>query len=375
MYNGPLVDCDVHHDWSDPRDVSAYMSEGWQEYVRGPGREGDIGFVIDGGWANPHGFFREDEFPEGGGMPGSSPSLLVERLLDNRHITRAILTYSSGLFLANLPNPHFAAEIARAANRWTREQWLPVDDRLYGSILVGNQLPEVAAQEIYAYADDPRFVQVLMANNGLCKPFGHPTMDPIHRAAAETGRPIALHSFSAGGISPPSSAMGTSNYYIEYHAHGSQNIMAHLVSFLTNGVFEKYPTLRLLLVEGGTAWIPAMFWRLRDAFDQGARTEMPWLKRPPHEVLAEKVRTTTQPLEAPSDPAVLPPFLEAIGGEHFLCFSTDYPHWDADDPLYISDVLPSEWHQQVFYQNACDLYGWSRAEVEAETASRLARTA
>jgi hypothetical protein len=370
-----LVDCDIHHEWRTPRDVIEYMSEGWRSYVTGPDKEGDIALVIDQGIPNPHGVYREDEFPDEGGMPGSSVDVTVRNLLDREGITRGVLTYSSGLFLANMPNPHFAAEIARASNRWTNAEWLPNDSRLYGSIIVGNQLPEVAAEEIRAYADNPRFVQVLMANNGLTKPFGHPTMDPIHRAAAETGRPIALHSFSAGGIAPSPSGIGFPNYYIEYHALGCQNLMTHLVSFVTHGAFEKYPDLRLLLVEGGTAWIPAVYWRLRDLYDEGACAEMPWLKSAPHELLLERVMSTTQPIETPARPETLTDMLADVGGDRFLCFSTDYPHWDADDPTYVSELLPEEWYDRVFYQNACDLYGWDSAEVEAEATARRVATA
>jgi predicted TIM-barrel fold metal-dependent hydrolase len=316
--------------------------------------------------------FREDEFPEEGGMPGSSLALLASNLLDRHGITRAVLTYSTALFIANLPNPYFAAEIAAASNRWTAAEWLPADSRLYSSIIVGNQLPDLAAKEIHAYADNARFVQVMMANNGLTKPFGHPTMDPIHRAAAETGRPIAIHSFSAGGIAPLPSGGAYPNYYIEYHAHGCQNVMTHLVSFLANGVFEKYPNLRLLLTEGGTAWIPAIVWRLRDLYDEGAAEELPWLRSTMHDSLREHVMSTTQPLEAPTRPEVLTDMFSDIEGERFFCFATDYPHWDADEPLYVSRRVPASWHDSVFYKNACRLYGWSAESVEAEARSQMA---
>jgi predicted TIM-barrel fold metal-dependent hydrolase len=342
------------------------MSEGWRDYVMGPGREGDIALVIDQGIPNPHGVYREDEFPEQGGMPGSSVDLVIDHLLDGQSVTRGVLTHSSGLFLGNMPNPHFAAEIARAANRWTEAEWLSRDTRLYGSIMVGNQLPDVAAEEIRRYADNPRFVQVLMANNGLTKPFGHPTMDPIHRAAAETGMPIALHSFSAGGIAPSPSGNGFPNYYIEYHALGCQNLMTHLVSFLVHGVFDRYPDLRLFLVEGGIAWVPAIYWRLRELYEDGACADIPGLGAAPHELLLDRVRSTTQPIETPQAPATLTDMLEEVGGDRFLAFSTDYPHWDADDPTFVSDLLPASWHPSVFYRNACDLYGWSTAEVEKE---------
>jgi predicted TIM-barrel fold metal-dependent hydrolase len=44
--------------------------------------------------------------------------------------------------------------------------------------------------------------------------------------------------------------------------------------------------------------------------------------------------------------------------EDKLVYSSDYPHWDADEIDYLSTRLPSEWHDRVFFQNACRLYGW-----------------
>jgi hypothetical protein len=43
-----------------------------------------------------------------------------------------------------------------------------------------------------------------------------------------------------------------------------------------------------------------------------------------------------------------------------LCFSTDYPHWDADTPAYIRRRLPPEWHRKVFYENALSALRWSQ---------------
>jgi len=38
-------------------------------------------------------------------------------------------------------------------------------------------------------------------------------------------------------------------------------------------------------------------------------------------------------------------------------FSTDYPHWDQDDPRYAFKVqLPLEWQEQIYKTNARQLY-------------------
>jgi len=362
MYDGPIIDCDVHHKWDTTEEILPFMSREWHDYVKAPGRDGEAPMVVEGGFQNPHGVFREDSYPPNGGSPGSDAAFLASHLFDDMGITRAVLTYNTALFAANLPNPFFAAEVARAANAWTCDRWLPVDDRLYSSIVVVNQLPQVAAAEIRRMATNPRFVQVVMANNALTMPFGHPLMDPVHKAAAECDLPIALHSFSAGGVAQPPSALGYPNYYLEYQTLGCQNLMTHLVSFLVNGVFERYPDLHLVLVEGGCAWVPPLLWRLDEEYDRTPH-ELPALKRRPSEYVREHVSMTTQPLEAPTDPAALVALLASVDGEHIMQFATDYPHWDADEPVYIQDLLPESWHKRVFYQNAAELYGWNEGDL------------
>jgi uncharacterized protein len=52
--------------------------------------------------------------------------------------------------------------------------------------------------------------------------------------------------------------------------------------------------------------------------------------------------------------------LESIGGvEDMLCFSTDYPHHDTDDPDHAARRLPPAWWEKVFHCNALRAYGWS----------------
>jgi predicted TIM-barrel fold metal-dependent hydrolase len=55
------------------------------------------------------------------------------------------------------------------------------------------------------------------------------------------------------------------------------------------------------------------------------------------------------------------------GVEDLLCFSSDYPHFSFDDPVYIARVLPERWHRKIFCENACQLYGWGVPEPLAVT--------
>jgi predicted TIM-barrel fold metal-dependent hydrolase len=46
-----------------------------------------------------------------------------------------------------------------------------------------------------------------------------------------------------------------------------------------------------------------------------------------------------------------------IDGDELLLFSSDYPHWDADEPDSVGlRAFPDEWKQKVYWENARRLY-------------------
>ena len=46
-----------------------------------------------------------------------------------------------------------------------------------------------------------------------------------------------------------------------------------------------------------------------------------------------------------------------IGAPEMILFSSDYPHWDFDNPKMALPALPSEWKEKIFWRNAAELYG------------------
>jgi predicted TIM-barrel fold metal-dependent hydrolase len=40
-----------------------------------------------------------------------------------------------------------------------------------------------------------------------------------------------------------------------------------------------------------------------------------------------------------------------------VMYSSDYPHWDFDNPRMTLQFLPKEWKQRIFHDNAAALYG------------------
>ena len=102
---------------------------------------------------------------------------------------------------------------------------------------------------------------------------------------------------------------------------------------------------------------PGRPWRL-DTNWRGLRSEVPWLERTPSEAAREQVRFTTQPLEHTGGrDDLLFEMLEAVGAPHILCFASDYPHWDSDDPAFMLRRLPPAWREQVMHGTAAELYG------------------
>ena len=129
-----------------------------------------------------------------------------------------------------------------------------------------------------------------------------------------------------------------------------------LTSLVFEGVFERFPKLKVVLIEGGFAWAPALCWRM-DKHWERMREETPHVKRPPSEYVREHVWFTTQPIEEPDDPQHLAEVIDWLGWDR-LMFSTDYPHWDFDDPQHAFKFKMTEAQKaMVFRDNAKALYG------------------
>jgi predicted TIM-barrel fold metal-dependent hydrolase len=348
-----MIDCDVHPQIGDPDELIGYVEPAQREWFRGQTYFGLPGYS----WAHPTSWFRQDVV-EPGVVPGSDPATVARDLLDPTGTEIGVLNADDAILVSLMPSPYRAAALARAHNDWLRERWLSADPRLRASIICPAQDPLGAAAEIRRCAEDERFVQVLLCG-GSERPYGEPRYLPVFEAAAECGLPVAVHTGGEGmGIAASPGGAGPSAFYIEWHTLGSAcSQMAHLVSLLCHGTFERLPGLKVVLLEGGVAWLPGILWRL-DTNWRALRGEVPWLDRKPSEVAREHVRFTTQPLEhTDGRDDLLFELLEAVGAPETLLFASDYPHWDFDDPAFMLRRLPEAWRRPVLHDNAAALYG------------------
>jgi predicted TIM-barrel fold metal-dependent hydrolase len=357
-----LVDADVHpHFREGLNDLMPHLSSSWRR---------KLGFGPNQAWAkqlgvelalpqnvlymNPSGIMRRDSIPLDGAPPASDPRQVIAQLLDPYSTSRAILLPGDILGLGILPDPDLAAAVASASNDWLIETWLTADHRFRGSLTVAPQEPSLAAREIDRIGGHPGFVQVFFPTTSSL--MGERQYYPIYEAAARHGLPVCVHpGAEAVFLRGPVIGGGTPTYYIEHHTGIPQVFASNLVSMICQGVFERFPGLKLVIVEGGFAWLPGVIWRL-DKNWRSVRDEVPWVKRLPSEYVFESVRFTTQPFVEPAGRHLLA-MCDMVQAERTLLFSSDYPHWDFDDPRRAIEDLPAGLRRRIMVSNAVDLYG------------------
>lgn len=348
---GGMIDCDVHTSLRSQDALLDYLPARWHQHHRTYGGNGYYGSKYPK--SIPLGA-RVDAWPESGDLPGSDLALMCEQLLDRWNIDYAIL--NPGVHSGGSRNLDYAQAAATAINDMTVTEWLDRDARLRGSIVVSFEDPPAAVAEIERLADDHRFVQVYIQIR-TTMPLGNRKYWPIYAAAERLGLPVGVH--FGGNAGTPITGAGWPSYYLEDHVGNSQTFQSQLTSFIFEGVFEHFPALRLVAIEGGIAWAPPLAWRM-DAAWQRLGTEVPYLTRPPSTYMADHVWFTTQPIEEPPHPydflqllAVCPSLVDRI------MFSTDYPHWDFDNPDHaLKQVrLPAGAEPKILAGNARALYG------------------
>jgi predicted TIM-barrel fold metal-dependent hydrolase len=352
-----IIDTDIHAVPSGRR-VPDFLPEPWrQRWNSGSRGPGHLGY-----W-NPNGVMRSDTALPDGSRVESSPENLGRHFFDVYGLEFGILNMGS-LHVGLSPDPDYAAAVVAAMNDVVAQDWLPADPRFRAALVVSPADPDLAAKEIHRLGDHPGFVQVLMPS-GARIPYGQRFFHPIYAAAVEHDLPVAIHPGSEGvGISGPPSAAGYPTTYFEWHTGLVGSYMAHLISLVTEGVFQKFPTLKFVLIEGGISWLPPLLWRF-DKNWKALRQTTPWLDRPPSEVISEHVLLTTQPLEEPGRAEHFHEILGMFDAGRMLMFSTDFPHWDGDTPDFAARAFPPALRSRVMSETARELYRLPKGAVDA----------
>jgi predicted TIM-barrel fold metal-dependent hydrolase len=325
-----VIDCDVHAVVGSVEVLEPYLEAHWREVIATT--------QFAGAGESPHPphlptSCRRD-LPALDGRPaGETLASVREQALDPLGVSRALL--SCDYAVDAIKNPDAAAAFARAVNDWIAAEWLSAEPRLCGRITVPSQQPELAAAEIERCCDlHHGFVAVALPVRSAV-PYGNRIHLPLLRAAAERDLVVELHFGGAPGLPP--TASGWPGGWMEDHVDMATAFQAQLASLVCEGVFDRFPALRVSLIESGFAWLAPFLWRFDKAW-RGLRREIPWVRRPPSEYIAEHVRIALQPIDGPLDQDSLARVIGGLEPPGLLMFSTDYPHKHCEEGL---DAVPA----------------------------------
>lgn len=343
------IDCDLHPALPPAAALLRYLPDYWRDQLAN--RHIDrMGFNLTSYPPNAPLSARPD-WRSPAGAPGGDLELLRREALDRFGTRLAICNPLHGAIA--LFNEDMAGALCAAVNDWVARELLDREPRLRASILLPTHDPQAAAAEIERVGADRRFVQVMLLAMGDAM-LGRRLYWPIYAAAERLGLPIGIHAGSTYQRAP--TPAGWPSYKVEDYVAQSSAFENQLVSFVTEGVFQKFPSLKLVLIESGVTWLPPLLWRTGKLW-RGVRPEVPWLDRAPAEIIRDHVRLTLQPVDAPSGrPDLLARTLEQLGSDDMLLFSTDFPHWHFDGDDVLPDGLSDETVRKLAVDNPLATY-------------------
>jgi uncharacterized protein len=343
------IDCDLHPLMPSATALLPYLDEYWRDQL--VNRHIDRYSFVLTSYPPYSPLSARPDWRQTSGLPAGDIDAIRRHALDPFGTRLAICNVLHGAVA--LFNEDMAAALCAAVNDWTAKELLDREPRLRASILLPAHNPALALREIERLAPDRRFVQVLLLAMGEML-LGRRTYWPIYAAAEKHGLAIGIHAGSTYHHAPTPS--GWPAHRVEDYVAQSAAFESQLLSFLTEGVFQKFPALKLVLIESGVTWLPTLLWRTNKTW-RGVRPEVPWIDRPPAELLREHVRLTLQPLDVPrGDPQRFPRVLDHVGSDRMLLFSTDYPHWHFDGEDVLPDGLTDDTLRRFMIDNPLETY-------------------
>jgi predicted TIM-barrel fold metal-dependent hydrolase len=287
---------------------------------------------------------------------------------------RAQLVFSTfGAYQAEIATePDVAYGATRALTRGMIE-FCAVDRRLLPATFVPLTIPELAIAETRFALDAGIKGVTISPLPPDTHSITHPSLHPLYALLEERGVPLLFH---VEGHAPRKVSSGFSKNgwegQTDFHGGGenftgllymavSQWTEIALSALIFDQVLEKFPKLKVGVIELGAVWVPAWLERMEIVKDTFGRTEsrIGGLPLRPIEYAKRQIRVTPYPTE---DVGRL---IERCGPEMFL-FSSDFPHVEGGrNPLKRFETTlenSNEGDKEAFYaRNFLDLMGPSLA--------------
>jgi predicted TIM-barrel fold metal-dependent hydrolase len=252
-------------------------------------------------------------------------------------------------------DPDLQAAMARAYNRWAEEMRETSD----GLVLAAGPVP---LSDITRAVGEVRHAHEHLGTRCFWarpNPFNHRTLgdryyDPLYELLQDLDVPFATHEFM--GLNGPSAGGDRFESFVEWHScvHQMEAQMA-MLSMIVNGVFERFPRLRVAYMEAGSAWLPSWLHRIEEHLELAGWLEAPECTKEPIEYFKRNCYVTTE-----ADEQLIYHTIEELGDDRIL-FETDYPHPDSKYPRAVETFLAQERvsddsKRKILWDNAVEFY-------------------
>jgi uncharacterized protein len=274
----------------------------------------------------------------------------AERLKDQDldGVAAEVLYSSLGIVLLDMQDVELQQACLRVYNDWLAEFCAHDPKRLVGiGLYTLKALPDVA--EIERCAKLGLKGMLVLASETVDLPYSDERFDPLWRVCAEAGLPISLHKPLVSGM-PLTPAMPTA---ADLQIHVIHVVEQCLTRMVYGGVFERFPTLKVVSAENDVGWIPNWVHRLDHVHAKIANAKQLPLK--PSAYVRRNVWATFQ--DDPLGPATWQFF-----GESNYMWASDFPHADSTFPHSLQVIgenfagVPAEVTQKIVFDNARQLY-------------------
>jgi predicted TIM-barrel fold metal-dependent hydrolase len=267
--------------------------------------------------------------------------------MDAEGLDLAVLFPSRGLFVLGLDSveqmgidglePEYATAISRAYNDWMKDFCDHAPDRMFGAGMVPPHDVGGAVAEARRCVQELGFRAIFLAPSTVNRrPWHHPVYDPLWAEIERIDVPVGFHGGGQTYLRPDFSLEVLDTLMLWHTFSQPLGIQFVTACFCGGGILERFPNLRLALLEGNCSWAPWFLYRLDEHYEWTGASEAPELTMPPSEYFK---RNCWISVEADEEPVTR--FIDAFGSERLL-FSTDYPHGDSKFPHAVDtfDKLP-----------------------------------
>ena len=298
---------------------------------------------------------------EDGCPPGSYDPAARIKILDQEGIDVALLYPTIGIcWEGHVQDAALAHAYTEAYSRWL-EDFCSHDPRRLVPIMHLNLLDvDLALKEMRrAHAAGCRGIYISpdMYARGRRR-FDDPALDPFWAAAQELGLPIAFHVVvrdqpTTSYADPLDDANGA-RFGLFNFAFLAIDVMAAFTELLTTGVLERYPRLKVTVLESGANWISAWLDRLDHKYEVMRSRSI--LSMKPSDYFKRQCLVSADP-----DETITAEVVRHVGAQYFV-WASDYPHIDASMGV-VREMrerlapLPASDQRLVLGENAARFYG------------------